>query len=93
MPGKQSGKKLSGQPGYPTDERALISLEDCRDVVTIISKWGERFGERFTNGDPEPLRRQVWEIRDIKQQFREYRTAAGEPHFAHQPTPSLVAGM
>lgn len=68
-----SGKKPGGQPGHPKHERALISVEQCHDLVTIKPDACRRCGQPLTGADPEPLRHQVWEIPEIPPLVTEYQ--------------------
>lgn len=70
---KKSGKKRGGQPGHPKHERPLIPVEQCSEVVPLIPQACRRCGESLTGTDAEPLRRQVWEIPEIKPLVTEYQ--------------------
>lgn len=70
---EKSGKKPGGQPGHPKHERALIPSEQCQAVISVQPEACRRCGEALTGSDPEPLRRQVWEIPEIKPLVTEYQ--------------------
>lgn len=69
----KSGKNPGGQLGHPKHERALIPVEECRDVILVKPEACRRCGEPLTGSDPEALRHQVWEIPDIQPFVTEYR--------------------
>jgi hypothetical protein len=70
---EKSGKKRGGQPGHTKHERPLIPVEQCGEVVPLIPQACRRCGESLTGTDAEPLRRQVWEIPEIKPLVTEYQ--------------------
>jgi transposase len=72
-PREPSGKKPGGQPGHAKHERALIPVEQCAEVIPVVPKTCRRCGEPLAGYDPEPLRRQVWDIPEIKPQVTEYQ--------------------
>jgi transposase len=72
-PKGQSGKKPGGQPGHTKCERALIPVQQCTQVVSVIPRVCRRCGERLSGPDPQPLRHQVWEIPEIKPLVTEYQ--------------------
>ena len=70
---KLKGKRPGGQPGHAKHERALIPVEQCTDVVRLIPDACRRCGEALTGSDSDPLRRQVWDIPEIKPLVTEYQ--------------------
>jgi transposase len=102
---EKSDKKPGGQPGHAKYERALIPVEQCTEVVSLIPETCRRCGEPLAGSDPHPLRHQVWEIPEIKPLVTEYQRhrltcagcststcgqlPAGVPH--SQAGPRLVA--
>lgn len=68
-----SRRKRGGQRGHPKHERSLIPVEQCAQVVPLIPETCRRCGEALTGSDSEPLRRQVWEIPEIKPLVTEYQ--------------------
>lgn len=72
-PRQPSGKKRGGQPGHPKYERALISTEECSEVVTLKPSACRRCGDRLAGNDSEPRRHQVWEVPEIRPLVTEYQ--------------------
>ncbi len=72
-PRQPSGKKRGGQPGHPKHERALISSDDCSEVMTLKPSACRRCGDRLAGNDAEPLRHQVWEVPEIRPVVKEYQ--------------------
>jgi transposase len=68
-----SGKKAGGQPGHPKHQRALIPVEQCAEVVTLVPEACRSCGTHLAGFDPQPLRHQVWEIPDIRPLVTEYQ--------------------
>lgn len=68
-----SGKKPGGQPGHAKYERALVPVEHCAHIVSLIPETCRRCGEPLAGSDPEPLRHQVWEIPEIEPLVTEYQ--------------------
>jgi transposase len=68
-----SGKPRGGQPGHTKNERALIPVEECAEVVVVKPKACRRCGERLAGNDPKARRHQVWEIPEIKPLVTEYQ--------------------
>jgi len=100
----KSGRKRGGQPGHDKHERVLIPVEQCQDVVPCVPTECRRCGKELTGTDPEPIRRQVWELPEIKPIVTEYQqhrltcscgcSTCGEvPHGvpAGQAGPQLIA--
>jgi transposase len=72
-PREKSGKKRGGQPGHAKHERALIPVEQCTQVVSVIPEACRRCGQSLAGSDPNPLRHQVWEIPEIRPLVTEYQ--------------------
>jgi transposase len=72
-PKRKSKKKRGGQPGHPKHERPLIPTEQCDDVQPLRPTECRRCGAKLLGNDPEPLRRQVWELPEIKPIVTEYQ--------------------
>lgn len=74
---KQKRRKRGGQPGHPKHERELIPTEQCQNVIACVPEGCRRCGREFSNVvvDPEPLRRQVWdvEIRTVVTEYQQHR--------------------
>ncbi len=73
QPRKKSGRKQGGQPGHAKHERALIPVEQCTRVVSLVPETCRRCGQTLTGSDPQPLRHQVWEIPEIQPLVTEYQ--------------------
>jgi transposase len=69
----KSKRKRGGQPGHPKHERPLIPTAECDRVETLKPTECRRCGEKLSGDDPEPLRRQVWELPEIKPHVTEYQ--------------------
>lgn len=72
-PRKPSGKKPGGQPGHLKSERALITTEQCSEVVTLKPSACRRCGRKLAGTDAQPLRHQVWELPEIRPLVTEYQ--------------------
>jgi transposase len=72
-PRQPSGKKRGGQPGHPKHKRALIPVEECREVVTVKPSACRRCGDRLAGSDAGPLRHQVWDVPEIRPLVMEYQ--------------------
>jgi transposase len=70
---RRSKRKRGGQPGHPKAERALIPVEDCKDVVPCLPTECRKCGRELEGVDPDPHRHQVWELPEIKPLVTEYR--------------------
>ena len=68
-----SGRKRGGQLGHDKHERVLIPTDQCQDVVPCVPTECRRCGKELTGTDPEPIRRQVWELPEIQPIVTEYR--------------------
>jgi transposase len=72
-PKPKSGRPRGGQPGHAKHQRPLIPTEQCQDMVPCIPTACRRCGQALSGADPEPLRRQVWELPEIKPIVTEYQ--------------------
>jgi len=90
----KSTNKRGGQPGHPRHERSLIPTEQCDEVVALRPSSCRRCGEQLAGDDPQPLRRQVWELPEIKPLVTEYQqhrlTCAGCGESTCAPLPAGV---
>lgn len=66
-------KKRGGQPGHPKAERALVPVEECREVLPCKPVECRGCGQPLTGDDPQPWRHQVTEIPEIKPFIIEYQ--------------------
>jgi transposase len=73
QPRPKSKRRRGGQPGHPKAERALIPTEQCTAVVVRKPRACRRCGQALTGSDPQPLRRQLWELPEIKPLVTEYQ--------------------
>jgi transposase len=69
----KSDRKRGGQPGHDKHERALIPSEQCNEVVLCVPTECRRCGKELNGADPEPIRRQVWELPEIQPIVTEYQ--------------------
>jgi transposase len=69
----KSGKKPGGQPGHAKHERALIPTDQCQTVITVKPETCRGCGESLTGDDPQPWRRQVWDLPEIQPLVTEYQ--------------------
>ena len=69
----KSQLKRGGQPGHHKHERALIPTEQCQGIVPCVPTECRRCGKELTGADPEPIRRQVWELPEIQPVITEYQ--------------------
>jgi transposase len=72
-PRSPSRRPSGGQPGHPRHERALVPVEQCREVVPCVPTACRRCGRPLAGTDPEPLRHQVWELPEIRPVVTEYQ--------------------
>jgi len=70
---RKSKRRPGGQAAHAKYERPLIPTEDCDAVKSIKPKKCRRFGSKLPGSDPQPLRRQVWELPEIKPLATEYQ--------------------
>ncbi len=66
-------KKRGGQRGHPKQERTLLPLEQCADVVPLKPKRCRGCGEKLRGDDPDPWRHQVWELPQPQPLVTEYQ--------------------
>src|SRR3989304_5210606 len=93
-PRKPSGRKPGGQPGHPKFERALVPPEQVYQTIVLKPDACGRCGRRLEGDDPDPERRQLWELPPIRPLVTEYQRhrLAGPPR--GQPnTPPLPEGV
>jgi len=69
----KSSRKQGAQPGHPKNERELIPVEQCNEVVPCVPKECRRCGKELAGVDSEPLRHQVWELPEIQPIITEYQ--------------------
>src|SRR6185369_10321020 len=73
-PAKPKSKlKRGGQPGHDKHERPLIPPEQCQEIVPCVPTECRRCGKELTGIDPDPFRRQVWELPKILPIVTEYQ--------------------
>ena len=99
---KKSDRKQGAQPGHDKHQRELIPSEQCSIVHDHKPKTCGDCGQslRGAVADLEPLRKQVWEVPEIKPQVTEHRlhrltcVCCGGATRAELPpdVPSLEAG-
>jgi transposase len=69
----KSGRQRGGQPGHDKHERELIPSEQCNEVVPCVPTECRRCGKELDGVDPDPIRRQVWELPEIQPIITEYQ--------------------
>ena len=69
----KSKRSRGAQLGHHKHERALISTEQCQDVVPCVPTQCRRCGKALRGIDPEPLRHQVWELPEFQPTVIEYQ--------------------
>lgn len=69
----KSSKKQGGQPGHRKFERALIPVEECKEVITCKPPHCRGCGHQLQGKDPSPLRHQVAEFPEIQLDVIEYQ--------------------
>jgi transposase len=72
-PKPKSTRRRGGQPGHDKHERALAPADECQRIVPCVPTECRRCGRSLHGTDPEPLRRQVWELPEIKPVVTEYQ--------------------
>jgi transposase len=72
-PRPKARRPSGGQPGHAKHERALLSVEQCREIVPCVPTACRRCGQPLAGADPEPLRHQVWELPEIQPLVTEYQ--------------------
>jgi transposase len=73
IPKPRSKRRRGGQPGHDKHERALIPAEQCQAVIPCVPTACRKCGRALAGTDPEPLRRQVWELPEIQPVVTEYQ--------------------
>lgn len=61
-PQPPSGRKRGAQPGHPPYQRALVPVEQVKEVVPCKPSQCRRCGGVLEGSDPQPLRHQVMEV-------------------------------
>jgi transposase len=69
----KSGRKPGGQPGHGKHERPLLPTEECQEVVRCVPTECRRCGKELQGVDGDPLRRQIWELPEIKPIVTEFQ--------------------
>ena len=62
----KSKRKRGGQRGHRRSVRELVPVERCAEVVVLRPEECRRCGAGLSGDDPEPLRRQVWDLPPIE---------------------------
>lgn len=74
-PPRKTGRKPGAQPGHEKHERALIPAEQCSAVhdhrPPACGDCGRSL--RGAAADPAPLRKQIWELPEIRPEVTEHR--------------------
>lgn len=73
-PRKSSGRKRGGQPGRRKAERSLIPTDECDHVEILRPPDCRRCGTPLGGDDPEPRRKQVVDLPEVKPVVTEYQT-------------------
>lgn len=73
QPKPKSKRKRGGQQGHPRTVRELLPVEDCDEVVPLHPEQCRRCGEALAGDDPEPLRKQFFELPEIQPVVTEYQ--------------------
>lgn len=69
-----SARKRGGQPGHAKAERSLIPSDECDRVETIKPPHCRGCGAALSGDDPDPKRKQVVELPEIKPIVTEFQT-------------------
>ena len=69
-----SGRKRGGQPGHEKAERSLIPTGECDRVEPIKPTHCRGCGAVLTGDDPDPKRKQVIDLPDVKPIVTEFQT-------------------
>jgi transposase len=70
---KTSNDKRGGQPGHEKHARELVPVEQCASVVDHKPQACRGCGARLKGGDPEPDRKQAWDLPVIRPEIIEHR--------------------
>ena len=65
-PRKKPKRQRGGQRGHTKSERPLIPTKECRVVIPLKPRACRRCGTKLCGEDEEPLRRQAWELPEVK---------------------------
>ena len=57
-----AGRKRGAQPGHGRSERAVVPLEEVKEVLPCKPLWCRRCGAAVHGSDAQPLRHQVFEV-------------------------------
>jgi transposase len=69
-----SGRKRGGQPGHEKCERSLIPTEECDRVEPLKPSHCRDCGAALSGDDPQPKRKQVVDLPEVKPTVTEYQT-------------------
>jgi transposase len=72
-PREPSGRTRGAQPGHGRSERALVPLEQVKEVLPCKPVWCRRCGAALRGSDAQPLRHQVFEVPPVAVEVREYQ--------------------
>src|SRR5205085_7437997 len=72
-PVPKSGRKRGGQPGHRRHDRPLVPPDQVGEVVDCRPSRCDACNTALAGKDPEPVRRQVAEIRPIRPHVPDYR--------------------
>ncbi len=66
-------RKRGGQPGRPKHQRELLPSIQCHDTISLKPEICNGCGSALQGDDPDPLRRQVWELPEPQPLIMEYQ--------------------
>jgi transposase len=69
----KSPRGAGGQPGHAKHQRPLLPTEQCQQVIPCVPPTCRRCAAPLRGTDPQPLRRQVWELPEIRPTVTEYQ--------------------
>lgn len=72
-PQEPSGRKRGAQPGHGRSERAVVGLEQVKEVISCQPQQCRRCGAAVRGSDPQPLRHQVFEMPSVAVEVTEYQ--------------------
>lgn len=72
-PREPSGRKRGAQPGHGRYERAVVPLEQVKEVLPCKPLWCRRCGAALHGSDAQPLRHQVFEVPPVAVEVSEYQ--------------------
>ena len=76
QPKKPTGRRSGGQPGHKKHERALLPVEQVRDVVDVVLEKCRGCEQKLKGQDSAPQRQQVVEVSPLSAFVTEYRCPA-----------------